>query len=152
LELGFSDGPTHTEVIVSPNGDVEIIDLNPRFVGADVLQSINFAFGVKIEEVLLDFSMGIPVRFTPTESNFSCLQYVLAPQSGTFETVTFPKHPEVRFTTSYKENGECMESVDRQFDYVGCYLTVMPSFQQAIKRSLELRREVRINHICEGAY
>ena len=37
--LGFTDGPSHTELIVNTVGQLEIIDFNPRFIGADVLQA-----------------------------------------------------------------------------------------------------------------
>lgn len=151
-ELGFTDGPTHTEVIVSPSGEIEIIDLNPRFVGADVLQSINHAYGIAVEEVLLDFALGRSERFEPVSNNYSCLQYVLPPEVSTFESIQFPRSSEVRFTTSFLRPGTNLSSHERQLDYLGCYLTVMPTFDQAVARSRELRAEVMVNGAFGGSY
>ena len=150
--LGFTDGPTHTEVIVSPEGEVEIIDFNPRFVGADVLQSINNAYDIKIEEALLDFALGKEITIKPRVQQFSCIQYVLPPEISKFETIEFPKHPEIKFHTSFFKPGAKISSINRQLDYLGCYLTVMPTFEAAIKRSKELRPEVIINNQYQGTF
>jgi biotin carboxylase len=152
LALGFTDGPSHTEVIVNRDREIEIIDFNPRFIGADVLQSINFAYGIQIEECLLDWALGLPVRIEPKQSQFSCLQYVLPPKALTFLGIEFPKCDEVKFSTFYPKEGTEIANVDRQIDYLGCYLTVLPGFDRALQRSLELRKQVIINNEWEGAY
>ena len=84
LALGYTDGFSHVEVIVTPRGEVEIIDFNARFIGTDVLQSINHAYGIRIEETLLDWTLGRKPEFMPKKSDFSCLQYVLPPHSVVF--------------------------------------------------------------------
>ena len=151
-ELGLLEGPTHTEVIVSRDGEVEIIDLNPRFVGADVMQSINFAYGIRMEEALLDFALGVESKVSPKQQAFSCLQYFLPPVIDTLETVEFPTNPEVKFRATFIEPGTKIVSTGRQLDYLGCYLTVMPSFLAASERSHELRGKVRVNGRAEGVY
>ncbi|MBI4371048.1 MAG: ATP-grasp domain-containing protein [Elusimicrobia bacterium] len=150
--LGLHDGPTHTEMIVSPAGEVEIIDLNPRFVGADVLQSINNAFGVRVEEALLDYAIGKPARVAPEDRRFSCLQYFLPPRVPVLETVDFPEVPEVKFRATFIKPGTPISSNDRQIDYLGCYLTVMPEFEAALSRSRELRAAVMINGSEPGVF
>jgi biotin carboxylase len=151
--LGFSDGPTHTEVIISKNGEIEIIDFNPRFVGADVLQSVNFAYGTKIEEALLDFAIGqTPIINSPQKSLYSCLQYVLPPKIATFESIEFPKDPDVKFSTTFTKPGQKIDSGERQLDYLGCYLTVGQSFEAAIKKSSSLKSQVKVNKNFEGTY
>jgi biotin carboxylase len=152
LDIGFTDGPSHTEVIVDARGEIEIIDLNPRFIGADVLQSINFAFGIRIEAALLDWSLGIEPTIAPTQTGFSCIQYLLPPCSLLFESIQFPNVPEIKFHTTFVQPGTLVSDINRQIDYLGCYLTVLPSFQGAIDRSRELRKAVLINGKLEGAY
>lgn len=151
-QLGLLEGPTHTEVIVRRSGEVEIIDLNPRFVGADVLQSINFAYGIHIEEALLDFALGVKSTVRPSPKVFSCLQYFLSPVIDTLESVAFPSASEVKFHTTFIAPRTKIISTGRQLDYLGCYLTVMPSFQAAIDRSRELRTGVCVNGKAEGVY
>ncbi len=150
--FGFHDGPSHTEVIVDANGRIEIIDWNPRFVGADVLWSINHAYGIAIQEVLLDWALGRPLVVEPREQQFSCLQYILPPHRLGFQSLELPDAPEVKFRATLKKPGTHVESIDQQTDYLGCYLTVMPTFAGAVSRSRELRNSVRINGSLEGAY
>jgi hypothetical protein len=83
---------------------------------------------------------------------FSCLQYFLPPPVDVLKTVAFPSAPEVKFHTTFIEPGTPITSANRQLDYLGCYLTVMPSFEAAIQRSRDLRSQVRINEHHEGVY
>lgn len=151
-EIGFFHGPTHTEVIVSSSGEIEVIDFNPRFVGADVLQSINFAYNTKTEKYLLDNCMGRP--FTPPNKiiGYSCLQYILAPKADKFQDIQLPNKNEVKFTATFMKYGTPLLGKDAQVDYLGCYLTVMPTFESALKRSKELRSYVKINNNLKGVF
>lgn len=150
--LGFNDGPTHTEVIVNSENEIEIIDFNPRFIGADVLQSINFAYGIRIESALLDWALGREPVIEPTQSFFSCIQYLLPPGPFVFESIQFPNTPEVKFQTTFVRPGAAVSGSERQIDYLGCYLTVLPDFTAALNRSRELREQVFINQNLLPAY
>ena len=150
--LGLTDGPTHTEVIVNPAGEVEIIDLNPRFVGADVLQSINHAFEIKVEEVLLDWALSNNIVVPKGHRKFSCLQYFLPPAVDTLESVRFPVDSTIRFTSTFISPGSNIESQERQIDYLGCYLTVGSSFDAALRKSNELRSGIVINEKYGAVY
>lgn len=150
--LGFTDGPAHTEVIVSPQGEVEIIDLNPRFVGVDVLQSINFAYGIRFQSALCDWALGVEPTIRPKGNEFSCLQYILPPRQLIFESLDFPEAPEVKFHTTLARPGAVVYDLARQVDYMGCYLTVQPSYAGALERSRELRDGILINRSLRATY
>jgi biotin carboxylase len=150
--LCLTDGPTHTEVIVNEKGEIEIIDLNPRFVGADVLQSINYAYEIKAQEILLDYAIGENPIIDFRESHYSCLQYFFPPEVACLQSVAFPEGAEVKFHSQFIKNGSQLSTVNRQIDYLGCYLTAMPGFQEAISRSRELRSRVRINGDQNGVF
>ena len=150
--LGYTDGATHVEVMIGLQGQLEIIDFNPRFIGADVMQSINHAFGVRIQDALLELAQGKRPTSPFTQKQVSCIQYVLCPPVDRFESIEFPKDAEVVFSTSFIKPGSVMKRFDKQLDYVGCYLTVMPTVQEALKRSYELRSKVIINGGLNGVY
>ncbi|MDJ0594676.1 MAG: hypothetical protein QNJ72_32660 [Pleurocapsa sp. MO_226.B13] len=133
-------------------GDVEIIDLNPRFVGADVLQSINFAYGIEIQDLLLDLALGDIPKVVNSFKGYSCLQYILPPFCGKFLSLTFPTAPEIKFSTNLIPIGSEIKSKTEQRDVIGCFLTFMPTFEKAIKRSQELRDLVLINGSQKGVY
>jgi hypothetical protein len=151
--LEYTEGPSHVELIVGESGRVEVIDLNPRFVGADVLQSINHALGISVEDILLDACLGREVMPAPPAKQYSCLQYVL-PSVGTkrFDAIQFPDDENVRFTTSFLKPGTEVQSTERQLDYLGCYLTTRPTFEEALAYSLKLRAQVVINSNLPAAY
>lgn len=151
--LGLTEGPSHTEVIVAKDGRIEIIDLNPRFVGAEVLQSINCAYGISVQETLLDYALGKPIPRVPTQQNrYSCLQYFLSPPLDSLKEVRLPDSREVNFSTSFIKPGTRNLGGNRQLDYLGCYLTVMPTFQQALDQSLKLREQILVNGTYEGVF
>lgn len=151
-KLGITYGPTHTEVIVNETGEIEIIDLNPRFVGADVLQSINFAYDIEIQELLLDIALGNISKVVNNCKHYSCLQYILPPSCSKLLSLTFPTVPEIKFSTNLIPIGSVIKSTTEQTDVIGCFLTVMPTFQEAIKCSQELRKKVLINDCLKGVY
>jgi len=151
--LGFTDGPTHVEVIVSKNGRVELIDFNPRFVGADVIQSINHAYAIGIETELLKFAIGKQPEFVKSATNYSCLQYILCPKEvDRFDSLSIPDFDGLEFKTTFLEPGTIIKSKDRQVDYIGCYLTVKPTFRNASNTSQEQRKFVRVNDEFMGVF
>jgi biotin carboxylase len=151
--LNFTDGPTHVEVIVSKDGDVEVIDFNPRFVGADVLQSINKAYGIRIESSLLGYAVN---QFRPPiiqESGFCCLQYGLAPQGpDRIDEVCLPVADGVVFSSSFVAPGTVLQRRDRQIDYIGCYLVKADTFEGASRQSRDLRSHFKVNGKYEADY
>lgn len=151
-ELNFTDGPTHTEVIVSADGRIELIDFNARFVGTDMLQAINQAYQAPFEECLLDYALGLPARLPETVHQAACIQYILPPEVEVFLEVSMPQAPEVRFTHAMMKPGTHIRSRETQFDFVGCYLTVGPDFESSLARSKRLRNAVRINGSEPGVY
>jgi len=145
--LNFTDGPSHIEIIVNPNGKMEVIDLNPRFVGADVVQSITFALGIRPQELLCDFALGkLQKGFDiPQPRQFSCLQYFLPAQNEKLKHIEFPKDEAVAFKATLTQIGSSMRASRKQTDYLGCYLTLGRGFEEAINKSKSLREQVRIN-------
>lgn len=143
--LEFSNGPSHVELMVGENGHLEIIDFNPRFVGADVMQSINHAFETKIQEQLLNYTLGEKVELPSQIKKYCCLQYFLAPKSETFESLDFPSHEKVVFKTQFIPEGTPLKGSKEQLDYLGCYLVTGSDMHEALSLSGKLRGQVLIN-------
>lgn len=151
--VGFKNGVLHLEFIVSATRGVELVDFNPRLAGADVLQSINRAYSIKIEEIILDLLLGKPVSFSvPKTNKFCCLQYFLSPPVNLIESVTFPCDRDVTFTSLFKRIGVPVGSNDTQLDYLGCYLTEGPSFEAATTKSRLLREKIIVNKVSGGVF
>jgi hypothetical protein len=76
----------------------------------------------------------------------------MPPEVSVLRNIRFPETPEVRFKTSFIASGTSIKNTNRQLDYLGCYLTVMPSFDAAVDRSRELRTQVLINDTHQGGF
>lgn len=153
--LNITYGPTHTEIIISPNGQIEIIDLNPRFVGADVIMSINNAYQIQIQELLLDLAIGKQPRFDyPVKDHqYACLQYILPPTGlRKFKSLDFPKDNSVVYTHLCKATNTSINSNSGQLDVLGAYLTLKSDYQQAVEHSFSLRDKIKINGNLKGKF
>ncbi|HEV7737936.1 MAG TPA: ATP-grasp domain-containing protein, partial [Chlamydiales bacterium] len=151
--LRITEGPTHTEVIVKDER-IEIIDLNPRFIGADVMYSINHALGIRVEEILTDWIIGKPLsKFNTVPKQYSCLQYIMPPHEVDFiKSLEFPKDESIVFRLKLVPESKKMVSDPSQIDVIGVYLTVGNSFEEAIENSKSFQEKILINKTFKGRY
>ena len=77
---------------------------------------------------------------------------ILAPKADKFQDIQFPHDDEVKFTATFIKYGTPLLGKDSQVDYLGCYLTVMPSLESALNRSKELRDHIKINNNLKGVF
>ena len=77
--LGIQYGPTHTEMIIDHKGGAELVEVNLRFPGADILLMMNACFDTKVENIILDFACGHKVDLSPVAkvSAYGALRYIL---------------------------------------------------------------------------
>jgi biotin carboxylase len=150
--LGVTWGIYHLEAIVTEE-KVEFIDLNPRLVGADVIQSMKVRFGVNFVDQLSEyFVCGNSVSASNTEL-FSCLQYFLPPRNLVrFDALHIPDNCGVVFSNVRKRPGEYIQSFDRQFDYLGGILVTGRSPIEAFRNMERARQEVRIEGLMRPVW
>lgn len=146
-ELGFIDGFVHIEVIVDEDGNCEIIDLNPRFIGSECLWALNAARDSPLEAVLADWAVGrLDAATIPRPTRAACLQYFLGPPGGIeIESVRFPQAPDVVWQIQLKELGERTPANPALDSWVGGYVTVGADHITALARARALRRDVLLN-------
>ena len=144
--LGLRHGPTHTELIVSPSGEVELVELNVRFVGSDVLLLMNQALGLRVEDALCALACGeVPTGQDYTPRGFACLQLMLAPE-GTeqLESVEIDTSLVDDFTLM-KPIGFRFESTGFQQDQIARFLISDTSYDGVIRKAAQVRAGARIN-------
>lgn len=144
--LGFDNGFSHVECILTKDGRLEVIDFNPRYVGADVLQSMKFAFDHDMAQELANYAIGLKPRSDFSVKRFSCLQYFLPPPGvETIESIQTPQNSHVPFASVFKSPGTRILSGQNQMDVIGVYLTTGASFEEALEKSKKLRSDVWVN-------
>jgi hypothetical protein len=144
--LEIAHGATHVEVMVPTAGPIEVVEVNARFVGADVAQLVNAAYAIRIEDALVALALGEhpALDLQTRQGRFACLQYVLAPQGLTrVESIDLPR--ELEFEKIIKPPGTALASTEQQADWVAGFIVCGTTYQEALERGLEARRRVRVN-------
>jgi len=144
--LGIAHGATHTELIVPTDGDgdIELVEMNLRFIGGDAIASMNAAYGARMEDDLVTLAVG---ERPPSRQPhcFASAQYLLAP-SGLERIDSFElPSAELPFIKIAKPPGTVLASTDRQIDWIGAYVTCGSTFEEAVQRSIDVRQRTMIN-------
>src|SRR5205814_2433565 len=125
---------------------VELVELNPRFVGADVLMVINAAYQRDIQDVLLALACGEPIpEFDKTPPRYAALQYFLAPEGeSTFEKIEFPEG-NIVFERVIPAAGAAMPQKKHQEGFIASFIAVGDDYPQLIRRVQAMRHETKVN-------
>jgi biotin carboxylase len=101
--LGFNDGATHTEIILTENGPF-LVEVNPRLVGAKIPRLLNLALDRSVHNDLINLHLGkpLPELGCASKVGFAVSRWITTDSSGQLEAVQLPavmadgiKHVEV---------------------------------------------------------
>ena len=146
--LEITHGPTHTELIVPDDGgDIELVELNARFAGGDILVMIDRAFDIRIEDDLVTLATGEGTLTTIPDKpvRYVSGQDFLAPAGlATFDSIDIPGD-DVFFKKVVVKPGTAMKSTDFQSDHVAAFAVAADTYAGALKRADEIRAATTIN-------
>ena len=150
--LGITHGATHTEVMVSPDGDIELIELNPRFAGSDILLLINLAGRMSVGDLLVDLATGVaPAACASEPQCYASVQQLLAP-AGTIAlqdfTIDEAVATEVRM---FKPLGGALTSTNYQHDQIAAFMVQDDSYTAVLRAAQQARSSVRVNGVLLGS-
>src|SRR6185436_8576439 len=146
--LGIEHGPTHAELIVPPSGgDIELVELNVRFGGGDILFVVNHALDLRFEEDLVTLAVGEgpltalssrPVRYVSGQD-------LLAPAHvRCFDSIEIPGD-DVFFKKVLVKPGTELKSTNFQTDQGAAYAVAADTYLEALARGSAVRAAVTIN-------
>lgn len=149
--LGLVHGATHTELIVGTDGSIELVELNVRFGGSDILLLMNLAFDGKVEDLLTDLACGVEPRDAERRTRgYACMQQLLAP-SGTKQLDSVEVDlAQVVESRPLKELGSALASTDYQSDHIATYIVTSASYQETLDRALRVRSGAKVNGAVLG--
>lgn len=149
--LGLVHGLTHTELIVGKDGSVELVELNVRFGGSDILLLMNRAFNTAVDELLVDVACGKePAPIDVSGTGFVCMQQLLAP-GGTKVLEGIELDGELVLNSRLlKEAGSVLASTDYQGDHIGTFMVYGASYATALERAGKVRKNAKVNGIPVG--
>lgn len=148
--LGVTHGPTHAELMVPASGDIELVELNLRFIGGDALASMNEACGCRVEDELVALGTGRrPAPLTPTR--YAAVHYLLAPSGAArLDSVVLPE-PDLPFVKIAKPLGSELARTDRQIDWIASFVVCGDTYPQAMDRAADIRARTMVNGTALGA-
>jgi len=151
--IGIPHGPTHTEVIVPDDGgDVEMVEMNLRFAGGDILLLMNQALGITFEDDLVTLATGEgPLTVIPKQPRcYASGQDFLAPAGlEKFESIEIPGD-DVFFRKVTVKPGTALKSTNFQSDHIAAYAVAADSYRGALARAMEVRAATSVNGVLLG--
>jgi hypothetical protein len=118
--VGFDCGATHIELILTQAGP-QLVEINPRLVGAKIARLVGFALNRSIHADLIDIHLGVWPKGLdgPHPQQVAVSRWFTSPVAGTIESVTPP--------TWTDPNIKCVEILRQVGD------SVMPAFENAAR-------------------
>lgn len=153
--LGVTDSVLHIELVLDENGEFEIIDLNPRFAGANLLWVFNIAWGTKVENVLIDWALGeFNPQVLPTKpQKVARLQYFLGPEGGTsLDSLSVSNEEHFDWFIQFQENGKLLPEIPSEADWLGGYIVSAENEKSVTEYSLKMRKSILVNNEHECVY
>lgn len=146
--LNIKHGPTHTEVIVTPQGDVEILEINPRLVGADVLITIQQATNKDYTKLLIKLACGENIAIESIKENSSqCayLQYLMAPKEvNVFDNISFNTQ-DIVFSRIMAKKGQLITGIQQQNRLAG-FIVLANNYEEARLLAKDIANNSKINN------
>lgn len=146
--LNIEHGPTHTEFMVSEDGIVELVEINLRLIGADMIEAINQAHMIKFQNLIAEIASG--KKISPADLDFkthrySSLQFIIPPSNEThYDSLVFPNN--VTYARRSKKAGDKLSGNAYQLDQIASFIVAAPTHYEVE----DLAKKVRIDTIFNG--
>lgn len=144
--LGLRHGATHAELIVTADGRIELVELNLRFAGSDLLLLIDMTREQSVGELLTDLACGrLPGEFGAQGRGYASVQQLLA-RAGTtsIDAIELPAGLVVE-SRMLKPLGSAIASTDFQQDHIAAFIVRDHSYEAVLDKARDVRRQARIN-------
>ena len=116
--VGFDCGATHVELMVSQDA-IQLIEINPRLVGAKIPRLMSYALHRSVHSDLIDLHLGLPLHPLPVTGDVAVTRWIVADRPGVLDRVVSPPltDPRICCVEILKSTGspvrEPMENADR---------------------------------------
>jgi biotin carboxylase len=136
--VGYTDGPSHTELKVGAGGPV-VIESHCRNAGDRVPSLVESAYGIDLTRLSLGWPFGLvealPGR--PRPAGGGCVRFLHAPAAGRVESVTgideVTAHPDVLHAESTAKPGARVRTPENNWDRLGMVVTRGTDTDAAVK-------------------
>ena len=144
--VAFDWGATHIELMLSNDG-LQLIEINPRLVGAKIPRLMSYAPHRSIHSDLIDLHLGHPLAPYEQTPDVAVTRWVVADRSGVLDKVECPvtSDPRICAVEILKNPGDHVRQPMDNADRIGYVMTCAPSRSDAEHLAAQFVAE---SHIC----
>lgn len=140
------NGASHTEVILTPDGECTVIEIGARIGAGQIGFLIQHALGIDPWAACLDTALGRPAQLAPTRGDYATVRFLTSSHPGRLATVTglsdrSPQVPIVRVRTAPRET---VNRAEDNTGRLGSFVVVGPDRQSVDRYADHLLAQVRI--------
>lgn len=144
--MGIKHGPTHAEIIVDEKGNIELVEMNLRFAGYDMLAVVSHSLQQDVSELLVDLALGKQLKLELPEQirKAAAISMVMPPLDiEVFDSISFPDS--VHFSKVMKPLSHKVISHDSQLDYIGSCVFTAESYEDLLQKNEQIRKQIIVN-------
>lgn len=86
--VGIRNGASHTEVMLTPDGQCTVIEIGARIGAGHIGFLIQHALGIDPWAACLDTALGRPAQLTRSRDSYATVRFLTAPRPGRLASVT----------------------------------------------------------------
>ena len=146
--LGITNGPSYTQLRLSPSGP-RVIEVAARLGGGHDAELVEAAVGIALNDLAIDAALGLPVEVPePVAQVGGAVTQFLLPPAGVLESVDVPEElVGVARVRLYREAGHRFGELRRGADRAGSVLALGASREQAVARAAAAAERIRFHTV-----
>lgn len=145
--VGIRNGASHTEVILTPDGQCVVIEIGARIGAGHIGFLIQHALGIDPWAACLDTALGRPAHLLPTRSDYATARFLTAPHPGRLTAVAgLPdRSPQVPLVRLRRSLGETVTGSEDNTGRIGSFIMVGSDRQRVDRDADHLLTQVQIH-------
>ncbi len=144
--VGIRNGASHTEVMLTPDGQCTVIEIAARLGAGQIGVLIQHALGIDPWAACLDTALGRRVRLAPTRRGYAAVRFLTSPRPGRLAAVTgLPRRgPQVPIVRVRKAVGDRVDGARCNGGRLGCFVVTGPDAVAVDRHAEQLFKRIRI--------
>ncbi len=131
--VGFDWGAAHLEIMLTAEGP-QLVEINPRLVGAKIARLVRFATGQSPHDELIELHLcRTVISPLPAAVQVGAIRWIVAERSGVLEDLTLPEPADarIRCVEILKQPGDRVQPPMENADRIGFVMACAPTRQSA---------------------
>ncbi|MER7211463.1 ATP-grasp domain-containing protein [Streptosporangium sp. NPDC000239] len=139
-EVGHRQGPVNLDFVLTPTGDIHLIEMGARLGGNGMPLMVRHAFGLNTVEAAIRLALGEPLTIDVTEHRTATLRILAAETDGTLTAVegldALRRMPEVVEVQVFKAPGDHVNAYTQAGHKLG-YLVMVADTREALDEAVD---------------